>query len=94
MSQLLATNGRLVCLEFPIFKDPLAGGPPWGVTSELYLEVLKNPGETCSYADMGFVIVSGGDSGKNGLKRLGHWKADRTLSYGAKTDWISVWGNI
>src|SRR3569833_127970 len=32
MSQLLAPDGRLVCLQWPSIKPPSEPGPPWGVT--------------------------------------------------------------
>lgn len=94
ISQLLARDGRLICIEFPTFKDLSTGGPPWGLKAEVYLELFKNPGGGVTYDDEGLVIVSGEEEGKKGLKRVGHWKADRTLSYGIGTDWVSVWGHV
>ena len=37
MSELLAPGGSLICLEFPLAKSPTAGGPPHGLSSELYV---------------------------------------------------------
>ncbi|KAI9928457.1 hypothetical protein MW887_002502 [Aspergillus wentii] len=31
MADLLAPTGQLVCLEFPMWKDPKLPGPPWGL---------------------------------------------------------------
>ncbi|KKK13452.1 hypothetical protein ARAM_000911 [Aspergillus rambellii] len=31
MARLLPSGGLLVCLEFPMYKDPALPGPPWGV---------------------------------------------------------------
>ncbi|KAL4987122.1 S-adenosyl-L-methionine-dependent methyltransferase [Aspergillus falconensis] len=31
MAELLRPGGMLVCLEFPMYKDPTLPGPPWGV---------------------------------------------------------------
>ncbi|KAL4975894.1 S-adenosyl-L-methionine-dependent methyltransferase [Aspergillus desertorum] len=31
MADLLHPGGMLVCLEFPMYKDPALPGPPWGV---------------------------------------------------------------
>ncbi|KAL3439601.1 S-adenosyl-L-methionine-dependent methyltransferase, partial [Aspergillus tetrazonus] len=31
MADLLRPGGLLVCLEFPMYKDPALPGPPWGV---------------------------------------------------------------
>lgn len=37
MSQLLSPNGYLICMEFPLGKDPKLGGPPHGLEHELYV---------------------------------------------------------
>jgi hypothetical protein len=34
------STGLLICLEYPLYKDPETGGPPWGVTAELYEQLL------------------------------------------------------
>ncbi|KAL3469147.1 S-adenosyl-L-methionine-dependent methyltransferase [Aspergillus californicus] len=31
MAELLKPGGLLICLEFPMYKDPSLPGPPWGV---------------------------------------------------------------
>ncbi|PYH45963.1 thiol methyltransferase [Aspergillus saccharolyticus JOP 1030-1] len=31
MAELLIPGGQLVCLEFPLYKDPSLPGPPWGL---------------------------------------------------------------
>lgn len=31
MAELIKPGGKLVCLEFPMYKDPKLPGPPWGV---------------------------------------------------------------
>ncbi|KAL4910300.1 hypothetical protein BDW74DRAFT_173758 [Aspergillus multicolor] len=31
MAELLRPGGMLICLEFPMYKDPALPGPPWGV---------------------------------------------------------------
>lgn len=44
MAELLAPHrGLLVCLEFPLHKPIETGGPPWGLTSEVYEELLGGP---------------------------------------------------
>lgn len=41
MAKLVAPkHGLLVCLEFPLYKAPETGGPPWGLTSRIYDELL------------------------------------------------------
>lgn len=42
MAELIAPqHGLLVCLEFPLYKPPETGGPPWGLTSQIYDELLS-----------------------------------------------------
>lgn len=43
MADLLHKGGFLVCLEFPMYKDPLLPGPPWGVNG-VYWDVLSSYG--------------------------------------------------
>ncbi|KAH0612165.1 uncharacterized protein H6S33_010217 [Morchella sextelata] len=41
MAELIAPqHGLLICLEFPLYKPPETGGPPWGLTSKIYDELL------------------------------------------------------
>ncbi|KAB5539533.1 S-adenosyl-L-methionine-dependent methyltransferase [Coniochaeta sp. 2T2.1] len=54
MSGLLNPNtGRLICLEWPLGKDPSTGGPPWGLTAETYATHLSRPGEEVRYGEDG-----------------------------------------
>lgn len=39
-TQLLAKDGRLVCLEFPTYKAPSTGGPPFGLTVSATMRTL------------------------------------------------------
>lgn len=71
MSELLAPDGFLVCLEWPLQKSPKAGGPPHGLSAELYEELLRKPGQEVEYDDdddgEGYVVVSSaGDSTTSG----------------------------
>ncbi|KAA8906418.1 S-adenosyl-L-methionine-dependent methyltransferase [Sphaerosporella brunnea] len=34
-------TGYLICLEFPLYKSLETGGPPWGLTSAVYEELLS-----------------------------------------------------
>jgi SAM-dependent methyltransferase len=43
-SRLLAPGGRLVALVFPVGKAEAEGGPPWGVSPELYVDLLEAGG--------------------------------------------------
>ena len=43
MADLLAPAGQLVCLEFPLWKDPKLAGPPWGLNG-VYWNLLAEGG--------------------------------------------------
>jgi SAM-dependent methyltransferase len=92
MSELLAPGGSLICLEFPLVKSPKAGGPPHGLSSELYVQLFKQPGEEVEYDDEGYVKSNDGELNKQtGLNRLAHWEPARTHQVGKGTDKVSIW---
>lgn len=107
MSELLAPDGFLVCLEWPLQKSPKEGGPPHGLSAELYGELLRKPGQEVEYDDDdndGYVVVSAGDSttgggggggdderAKNALVRLERYRPSRTHEAGKDSDFISIW---
>jgi methyl halide transferase len=91
MSELLAPGGHLICLEFPLFKEPKIGGPPHGVTKELFDELLSRPGEEVAYDEHGYVKTSSEGGRSNALAPVDRWKAERTHPAGAGKDHISVW---
>jgi len=92
MSDLLRPGGLLVCLEFPLYKDPTLDGPPWGVGGGVYWDCLVKggtgileepiPQETqdqhCANGDGSFV-------------RALFVKPERSYSAGKGTDMLSVW---
>ena len=41
MDELVKPGGYLICIEFPLYKSLDLGGPPWGLTSEVYEELLS-----------------------------------------------------
>lgn len=92
MSELLAPGGSLICLEFPLAKSPKAGGPPHGLSSELYVQLFKQPGEEMKYGDDGHVAPDGRAlDEKAGLVRVAHWSPVRTHQVGKGTDMVSIW---
>ena len=97
MASLLAPKGRLVCLEFPSGKALSEGGPPWGVSPELYEALLAAPGEGVQYGDSGEVVdVPSPKPRDAGLHRLSLIKPPRTHKAGMNEDgsvqdFISVW---
>ncbi|CZT45249.1 related to thiol methyltransferase [Rhynchosporium secalis] len=94
---LLAPEGRIVCVEFPTYRPPSTGGPPWALPPKVYLAHLARPGEELPYAEDGELQDSKlGESSKNGLVRVAHFQPERThqIGYDAEgrvTDWVSVW---
>ncbi|KAL3265158.1 hypothetical protein ABHI18_000063 [Aspergillus niger] len=44
MAGLLRDDGYLVCLEFPLYKDPALLGPPWGLQG-VYWDLLVRGGD-------------------------------------------------
>ncbi len=98
MSQLLAEKGHLICIEFPSTKDPKAGGPPYSLPPQVYLEHLSHPGEVLPYNEESGHVVERSSNEENAaaLRRIAHWKPVRTHEIGMGPDgkvldWISVW---
>ncbi|KAI9656552.1 MAG: hypothetical protein M1821_004759 [Bathelium mastoideum] len=93
MSRLLAPSPAvLVCLEFPTYKDPSTGGPPYALPSVVYLQHLSRPGEDIPYDKDGHIIEQPpSDTNGETLVRIAHWKAERTHQIGAGTDHVSIW---
>ncbi|KAH7358099.1 thiopurine S-methyltransferase family protein [Plectosphaerella cucumerina] len=97
MSSLLAHHtGRLVCLEFPSGKPPAELGPPWGLTSDIYIALLAQPGQDIPPdVDASSVSI---DPAK-GLTRLERIKPVRTHKAGTNDDgsvrdWLHVWQHV
>lgn len=92
MSELLAPDGKLVCLEWPLGKDPKEGGPPHGLTSNLYESLFSRPGEQVKYGELGIVEPeSNVEKSDNALVRAAHYRPERTHSAGKETDYVSIW---
>jgi len=96
---LLAQEGKLVCLEFPLYKDPKIGGPPFGMNAEAYVAHLSRPGEVLKYDEKGYPEGTEeefvkGRNGEKGLERVERWKAVRTHKIGEGTDHVSVWKHV
>jgi hypothetical protein len=98
-SELLSAGGRLVCLEFPTYKEPSTGGPPWALPPKIYLAHLPRPGDELPYGDDGSLLEDKleAPSGK-GLQRIEHFTPKRThgIGYNAQgevTDRVGVWAH-
>lgn len=92
MSQLLhKSRGNLICLEFPTYKPPKTGGPPWALYPAVYEQLLPQPGVEPQYNEEGYIVEEKRDVGENGLVRIAHWQPERTHAIGQGTDWVGVW---
>lgn len=95
MQQLLAPGGALVCLEFPTYKPPKSGGPPYSLPPTVHEELLKRPGEEISYDEDEKVRSTDRPESDKALRRVAHWKPKRThevaIINGEIKDWVSVW---
>ncbi|RKF61045.1 putative thiol methyltransferase 2 [Erysiphe neolycopersici] len=98
MTELLAPNGRLVCIEFPTYKPHSTGGPPWGLSSEVYEAHLGRPGRELMYDESGLVKDDLGEPECTGLHQIAHFQPKRThpIGYdknGEVMDWIGIWAH-
>lgn len=97
MVELLSPTGVLICGEWPSEKDLGAGGPPWPLPPQVYLNHLSRPGQELAYGEDGrFLEDKLGPVSKDGLKRIEHIRPKRTHPAGMTEDgrihdWISVW---
>lgn len=101
MFRLLSPTGKLICLEFPTWKDPVSAGPPWGLRPEFYVAHLSRPGVHLPYDKQGYLqkdelgeepdLESAKTSRR--LERVERIRAEKTHDYGVEgnVDWISVW---
>ena len=88
----LAPDSYLVCVEFPTYKDPSTGGPPFALPPEVYLAHLSRPGKAVPYDDTGHLVeMAVEEKDPAAFERIAHWQPDRTHEVGKGTDWISVW---
>lgn len=92
MKQLLSSYGLLICIEFPTYKDPLTGGPPFALPPQVYVEHLSHPGRDIPYDEQGHVKTGGIDGeDTESLERIAHYEPTRTHEIGKGTDWVSIW---
>ena len=88
----MALDGSLICLESPLTKPPNAAGPPYGLSSELYVQLFKYPGKDVRYADDGYVAPDERSvDHSSGLVRVAHWSPARQHAVGKGADMVSIW---
>ncbi|CAG7928885.1 unnamed protein product [Penicillium olsonii] len=83
MAHLLSTGGMLVCLEFPLYKDPSLLGPPWGLKG-VHWNLLEEGGDG--------IVGSGKTTGESDgrFRRALYIKPERSYEHGQGTDMLSV----
>ena len=92
MFDVLHPAGLLICLEFPLYKDPTIRGPPWGVSEDVYRDVLA-----CGGSGVVHESASQECQGRTSLDQKGHFnrvlriKPERSHVAGKGTDMLSVW---
>jgi hypothetical protein len=97
--ELLAPEGRVVCVEFPTYKLPSTSGPPWALPPKIYIAHLARPGNELLYGEDGELLERQlSEPSKSGLQRIEHFQPKRThqIGYnsgGKVTDWVSVWSH-
>ncbi|TKA68492.1 hypothetical protein B0A55_08793 [Friedmanniomyces simplex] len=95
MSELLSPTGHLICLEFPLGKEPKTGGPPHGVTAVLYEQLLDHPGREVKYNIGGYVCEDRSlDKSHDALVQVDRWRAERTHEAGQGRDHVSIWRHL
>ncbi|EOD45834.1 putative thiol methyltransferase protein [Neofusicoccum parvum UCRNP2] len=99
MSRLLSHEDHtaLICIEFPTYKPPSTGGPPFGLPPKVYEQHLSRPGEELKYGEDGHIIEERDEEtkevprNKDGLIRVTHYQPNQTHEIGKGTDWVSIW---
>ncbi|KAK3392535.1 S-adenosyl-L-methionine-dependent methyltransferase [Sordaria brevicollis] len=90
MSELLAPNGILVCLEFPLYKDPKLPGPPWGLKG-VHWNLLAQGGDGLVSGDADSSTSEESTSETGLFERVLYLQPERTYEIGQGTDMLSVW---
>ena len=92
MADKLRPGGLLVCLEFPLYKDPKIDGPPWGVSSGVYWDVLVRGGTGIIDQPIPEEVQDRECENANGkFSRVLYVKPRRSHVAGKGTDMLSVW---
>lgn len=84
-------ESRLICAEFPTKKDPTSGGPPYGVSSKLYLAHLTHPGLNIVADEIGELAADQSKESHCGFDRIFHGKPSQNNALETVVDWISIW---
>src|SRR6266516_1941937 len=92
MADLLSPGGSLVCLEFPMYKDLKAPGPPWGLNG-VYWDLLARGGNgLLNNSEEGVEQeVDNTRLHQGQFERVLYIKPRRSYENGKGTDMLSVW---
>lgn len=85
MGELLAPTGVLVCLEFPLYKDLRAPGPPWGLRGVHWNLLARGEDSTTGEAEDEV------ESANGRFRRILYLNPARSYDSGKGTDMLSVW---
>ena len=56
--------------------------------------LLSYPGAEPKYDGEGYAVKEEREPNPRGLRRVAHWKPERTHKVGEGTDWISLWQHV
>ncbi|KAK4195996.1 putative thiopurine S-methyltransferase [Triangularia verruculosa] len=91
MGELLGPQpARLICLEFPLYKDLKIPGPPWGLREGIYYDVLAGGGTGVFDNDEAAQSALQRPN-KGPLERLARIRPSRTYPQGEGTDHLGIW---
>ncbi|PLB40682.1 thiopurine S-methyltransferase family protein [Aspergillus candidus] len=88
MAQLVLPQGVLVCHEFPMYKDPLQDGPPWGVNG-VHWDLLARGGDGMAGISQPPEATTDGLCGA--FQRVQYFMPKRSYESGKGTDMMSVY---
>lgn len=90
MKELLAPSGVLVCLEFPMYKDVNAAGPPYGLKG-VYWDLLAEGKDGRVAKGKAQSEGSAASGREERLERVLYYQPSRTYKAGEGTDMVSAW---
>lgn len=91
MADLLSPGGQVICLEFPLYKDPKLPGPPWGLRG-VYWNLLAQGGNGLVEDSMETEGLDSTESpGEGQFTRILYFKPQRSYEIGRGTDMMSVY---
>lgn len=92
MADVLSPGGYLVCLEFPLYRDPTIEGPPWGVGGGVYWNILARGGSGILDKPIPQEVQDSESDSSNGMFVSSLFiKPERYHAAGKGTDMLSVW---